>query len=402
MKISARGKLKIPRVAVRKAQREEQEFEEATIQGGIIGVTGTGKSSLINALAGQDIAEVGVLETTGVLSEISAYEFHNIILIDLPGVGTKNWRTETYFSNLDKEPQANGKYSLRPEDFDFFILVLANRILDEDLKLYRLITRKLKKRCFLVRSKFDIDANNNWRTKRKSDKETYTEIKADIWKNFPKEKHDRAFVISTAEPARGDFEALEMAITKALPEVKADKFLAFAMAYSKKGLKKKRVVAQKHSGRIALLSAANAFNPIPGLGLAADIGLLLKLSRDLVAIYGLTSEHLDHGIHLHLKSKAWGLQLKRRTLRAIESLLTRKGIVAILRRFGLGLEVKELARWLPYVGQAIAAITGYRLTSSYAQEAMARCEAQAFQVLKEWQPQKISSTEDGWEKITGL
>ena len=147
---------------------------------------------------------------------------------------------------------------------------------------------------------------------------------------------------------------------------------------------------EKHAKRIALLSAGNAFNPIPGLGLLTDIGLLLKLSRDLIAIYGLTNEQLDYEVRLHLKSKAWGHQLKRRTLKALESLLTSKGIVAILRRFGYALETKELAKWLPYAGQAIAAVTGYRLASSYAQEAMAKCEAQALLVLKEWQPRSTS------------
>lgn len=239
MKPLKKRKTKIPKSALIRAMREEKEFEEATVQGGIIGVTGTGKSSLINALAGKDIAEVGVRETTGVVSEITAYEFHGIILIDLPGVGTRNWGTETYFSDLSTKAPVHGKYSLRAKDFDFFILVLANRILDEDLKLYHLITQKLKKRCFLVRSKFDVDANNNWRTKRKSDKETHREILADVWRNFPKEKRDRVFIVSTAEPARGDFEELENAIRKSLPEVKADKFLAFVMAYSKKGLKKR-------------------------------------------------------------------------------------------------------------------------------------------------------------------
>ena len=148
MKTTTKKKPKIPKAVLEKARRDEREFEEATVQCGIIGVTGTGKSSLINALSGQEIAEVGVLETTGVVSEISAYEFHNIILIDLPGVGTRNWRTETYFSDLAKESPAAGKYPLNPEGFDFFILVLANRILEEDLRLYKLITKKLKKKCF--------------------------------------------------------------------------------------------------------------------------------------------------------------------------------------------------------------------------------------------------------------
>ena len=375
--------LKIPKSTLNRAKRDECDFEEAIVQGGIIGVTGTGKSSLINALAGKNIAEVGVRETTGVVSEISAYEFHNIILIDLPGVGTRNWRTETYFSKLKKSSPVDGKYSIRPKDFDFFILVLANRVLDEDLKLYRLITEKLKKRCFLVRSKFDIDANNNWRTKRKSDLATYREIRADVWRNFPTEKRDRLFVVSTLEPERGDFEKLEAAIMKALPRVKADKFLAFAMVYSEQGLKKKRIIAEKRAGRIALLSASNAFNPIPGLGVLLDIGLLLKLSRDLVAIFGLTTEQLEYECRLHLKSKAWALHLRRKVLNTVKTMLTRQGVVSILRQLGQGLETKELTKWLPYAGQAIAAVMGYRLTSSYAQEAIGRCEAQALQVLRE-------------------
>jgi GTP-binding protein EngB required for normal cell division len=380
MKPVARIKSKIPKAVLNRAKREEKEFEEATVQGGIIGVTGNGKSSLINALVGKDIADVGVRETTGVTSKISGYEFHNIILIDLPGVGTRNWKTESYFSDLSKKSPADGKYSLAAKDFDFFILVLANRILDEDLHLYKLITRKLKKPCFLVRSKFDVDADNNWRTKRKSENATYREIKSDVWRNFPAEKRDRVFVISTAEPERGDFDELEAAIQKELPEVKADKFLAFSMAYSKEGLKKKRTVAEKHAGRIAILSAANAFNPVPGLGIVTDIALLLKLSHDLVAVYGLTTEQLDHEIHLHSKSRAWANHLKRNALKAVESLLTSKGIMIILRRLGVGLETKELLRWLPYVGQAVGAVLGYRLSASYAQEAIARCESQALQL----------------------
>ncbi len=379
-------KIRIPKRILNQAKRETKQFEEAVVQVGIIGVTGTGKSSLVNTLAGQEITEVGVRETTGVTAEISAYEFHNIVLIDLPGVGTKNWQTRTYFSDLMKYSPASEKYHLEIENFDLFILVVANRILEEDLKLYRLITRKFRKRCFLVRSKFDIDADNNWRTKRLSDKQTYREIKKDLWMNFPKEKKDRVFIISTADPTRGDFEALESAILKALPESKADRFLAFASTYSEEGLKKKRMVAQKHAGRIALLSAGNAFNPIPGLGIAADVGLLVKLSYDLVAIYGLTREQLDHEILMHhLKSKAWGSRLKSRTMKALEALLTAKGVISILRRLGPSLETKELTKWLPYAGQAISAILGYRLTFSYAEEAISRCESQALQIVKEWQ-----------------
>lgn len=366
---------------LKRARRDEELFERTTVQAGIIGVTGNGKSSLINALAGADLARVGVVETTGVASDISAHEFHGIVLIDLPGVGTKRWRTRDYFARLSRKSLAPGKYSLDPTAFDFFILVLANRVLDEDLKLYRLITRKLGKRCFLVRSKFDIDADNNRRTNRRSDRETHREIQADVWRNFPGVKRDRVFVVSAAEPARGDFEALEAAIRKSLPEVKAERFEAFAMAYSAAALKQKRAVAEKRAGRIALLSAGNAFNPIPGVDVMVDIGLLLKLSRELIAVYGLSDEQLKHN--------AIAIPLRNRTLKALRSLLTSDGALAILRRLGVDLEKKQVAKWLPYAGRAIAAALGYRLAASYARESIARCETQALELLKSIQASEV-------------
>jgi GTP-binding protein EngB required for normal cell division len=369
-------------------RRAERDFQGATLQFGIIGVSGTGKSSLINALAGKAIAEVGVKETTGVSGKIAAYEFDGIILIDLPGVGTANWKTGSYFKNLMKYSPLGGGYQLRVKDFDCFIIVLANRILEEDLKLYHLIVNRLKKKCFLVRSKFDIDADNNYRTSRKSENVTYQEIIQDVWKSFPKEEKARVFIISTAEPARGDFDALETAISDSLPDVKGEKFIAYVAAHSKNFLKKKRKVAEKHALRLAVISAANAINPVPGLDLALDIGILIKLSFDLREIYGLTEEKVQFEAGHNGRSEDWTSAFRRRVAKTCAVYLTKEGIAAFLKEMGPRLEgrlskslqKKHLLSWIPFVGPAIAAISSFKLTSVFALELIDKFEAQAFEL----------------------
>ncbi|HQN73169.1 MAG TPA: 50S ribosome-binding GTPase, partial [bacterium] len=49
----------------------------------IYGVYNAGKSSLVNALTGEEVAEVGKIPTT---DRISEYRYHNSILLDTPGI----------------------------------------------------------------------------------------------------------------------------------------------------------------------------------------------------------------------------------------------------------------------------------------------------------------------------
>jgi hypothetical protein len=107
------------------------------------------------------------------------------------------------------------------------------------------------------------------------------------------------------------------------------------------------------------------------------VGLLVKMGEDLREIYGLTDEQIDFDVQNDWKHRAWGAAYKRQTLSKIRQFLTRDAIVAVLGRLLPGLEAKELARWVPFVGQAVAAIVGYKLTTNYAQLVMETCEERA-------------------------
>lgn len=142
--------------------------------------------------------------------------------------------------------------------------------------------------------------------------------------------------------------------------------------------------------RIAIIAAANGFNPIPGLDIAADIGLLLKLSHDLQEIYGLTPEQLDYEAKMHLKARAWIMTLKGQTVMALKTLLTREGILIRLQELAPLLEGAEFVKWIPLAGQTLAAIFGYRLVVTFAAEAINEYEKQAIEIMKSWQKPAVA------------
>lgn len=112
----------------------------------VVGHSGQGKSSLVNLLAGQKVAEVGSRETT---MEPTPYTIKGFSgkLWDLPGAGTATFPTGTYIQCM----------GLRY--FDFVFVVSAGRWKEHDLA----IIGELKRHgvpCFVVRTKVDIDITN--------------------------------------------------------------------------------------------------------------------------------------------------------------------------------------------------------------------------------------------------
>lgn len=130
--------------------RAEQEIQlDTTLYYNIaaVGISGSGKSSLINAILGykdkdRKAAKVGEVETT---SRPTAYVHPNLesmMIWDMPGVGTQRSPRETYFE----------KNFLCA--FDLLVIVLGNRLMQDDID----IASKAKEHripVLFVRSKSD-------------------------------------------------------------------------------------------------------------------------------------------------------------------------------------------------------------------------------------------------------
>ena len=108
----------------------------------IIGRRGTGKSSLINAIAGELIADVGV---TGTTMEVGKpYEKREFLFYDLPGYPTEKFPRETYIEKMGIK------------DSDCVIIVTSDRFYEEELLLIREISKiQPPIAIYAVRTKID-------------------------------------------------------------------------------------------------------------------------------------------------------------------------------------------------------------------------------------------------------
>ena len=206
----------------KKCRQGIAEFEKTQVRCGLIGPPGTGKSSLINAIAGERIAAVGVVETT---SQPQEFVHRGIIFTDLPGCGTRNWPRDSYIEKL------------KLLTYDCFLLITAHRFTENDVFLYRELLARGKP-CFVIRNMFDRAVDDARHDNKQSELETRQLITADIQKNLEPACPDRIYLTSARNPTRYDLKDLLNDISDALPGLKRTRFIADMASYGEEALKK--------------------------------------------------------------------------------------------------------------------------------------------------------------------
>jgi uncharacterized protein (DUF697 family) len=109
--------------------------------------------------------------------------------------------------------------------------------------------------------------------------------------------------------------------------------------------------------RRALMSAGAAVVPIPGIDIAVDVGMLMKMLQEINAEFGLTPEQIER------------LAPRRRltAYKAIAALgssfvgraITREILMTALKSVARRLATKTVLRHVPLAGQAVAASISY-------------------------------------------
>lgn len=326
--------------------KDLNNFKNTKIKCGIIGRSGTGKSSLINAIVGEEIAEVGEVETTMTLGD--PIEHKGLNFYDLPGCSTTNFPKEGYIDQF------------QIQNFDCVILVTADRFYEDDLFLIEELN-KIKVPVYAVRTKTDFSVDRGLR-RNISEEETLITIFNNLKENLKGYRPRGIYLTSSDFPQEYDLGRLLDDIYSGLGKLKQERFIADINITSEKILLQKKEIAKKMVSRYALLAAANGVNPIPGLDISVDAGLLLKMGHDIQSIYGLNEEQQSFNMEFLGKKKAAIIASK--ALQFSAKYIGREALMLLLKKAGAVIATKTAAKWIPFVGQAISATAGFLLTSS--------------------------------------
>jgi predicted GTPase len=347
--------------------KRRQELESASVEIGFIGEAGVGKSSLINAILGREVAPVGAT-TVAHNPEGEKYQYDGVTLVDLPGTGVPERPFKSYVSDLKL---------LEPDRYDAFVLVSSHRLRENEVTLFDQLHKKGGKPFFVVRSHFDaaVQAEGDEAAARRKIEETFRKHLGD--------PNLRVYMVSSPNPTQYDLPALLHDLVASLPEHKRVRLLAAVPAYTRELVEKKREAAESIIYVYAGLAAANGINPIPGTDILLDMGLLQKMTRQVVGEFGLQREQLENLAKLKLGPANLDFMLD--AARTVLGRLVEGGLVAFFKEAGAeaARQVtqktgKTLTRYgskyAPYIGRLISAGIGFGTAYYYGQFLLDDCE----------------------------
>lgn len=103
----------------------------------------------------------------------------------------------------------------------------------------------------------------------------------------------------------------------------------------------------------AMASSGMALLPVPGVDIAADVGLLLELLPSINRQFRLTPEQIER-LDPQLKSFLYGV-IKTTGSRVAGHVVTQQVVVGLLKKLGVRLTAKQALKFIPFAGQAAAA-----------------------------------------------
>ncbi|KAL8219473.1 UNVERIFIED_CONTAM: hypothetical protein K2H54_025411 [Gekko kuhli] len=271
---------------VDKAHQEWGALKNAKLDIAVTGVTGAGKSSLVNALRGMTddedgAAKTGVVQTTMNVHGYPHPSFPNVTLWDLPGIRTPEFGPQNYLKRVNFS------------QYDFFIIVASERFTEKDVLLAQEI-KKMQKKYYYVLFKVDICMDSERKRLNFREDKVLEKIKNYYCENLRMagEPSPRVFLISRWRLNMYDFPLLQETLEMELDGLKRHTFILALPVFSREMLEKKKAAMEALIWKVALVSCAIGAVPVPGLSLACDLGILVGALHQFYKVFGLTEDSL--------------------------------------------------------------------------------------------------------------
>jgi len=348
--------------------KKRAEYEATQIKCGIVGRSGVGKSSLMNAIVDKKLAPVGSSKETTL--EAHEYVHRGLVLVDLPGCGTKTYPTKTYV----------GQLSLK--SYDFFIFATDARFFEDEATVYDMLAVQLKKPCFLTRNKFDLALSNAIDDgSTLSEGELKQEIEGDIRKNLAPHVVEKIYMVSSRKPTMYDLPDLLEDITKTFSGMKRMRLENDFAALTREALEQKKKNALQVAAWYAGGAALNGLNPIPGLDVAIDVAMLIKMVYDVSSIYNITPEQQSYWEKM--MGGPQGIALITKMAALMSKYGTEAAVTVVLKTLGKREFTNVFKYVLPFIGPLVASGAGYYLTYNFGASVVEEYHAMAEELLAE-------------------
>ncbi len=284
----------------------------------------------------------------------NSYEWNGLSLIDLPGYGTAKFPSETYFEQFDVL------------ELDITLCITAGKFTATDTAFFRKLAEH-GRRCIYVRTKCDTI----WQ-RGKTPGELRDEVKHDLARQVG-QSHPILFTSCLTPEGLDD---LQKAIHASLPEIKQDRFARAAKAYSREFLEQKRAACRRFSTYVAAGASLGNMVPLPGSGIMADVAALGTIVTKIITDYGLNVSQLAD-----LATAGTLAPAVVPVAKELLQLVTKEGLLWFLGRFAGNLALAEAAKWVPFVGSAVAGGASFVLMQQLAFYVIDRCHELALALL---------------------
>ncbi|WP_458124461.1 hypothetical protein [Paenibacillus sp. Z3-2] len=107
----------------------------------------------------------------------------------------------------------------------------------------------------------------------------------------------------------------------------------------------------------ATASVGTTLVPLPGTDVLADVGMLMQLLPAINNKFGLSQKQLD-GMDPETKSMIYGFVMSIGS-KVIGRMVTKELVVQVLKRVGVRVATKSVAKFVPFAGQGLAAALSF-------------------------------------------